>query len=867
MKYYNLNIDKVFEALGSNENGLESKESQLRLNKYGKNKLAETKKKSQILKFLEQFKDLMIIILLLSALISFILSIVNNESFIDTIVILAIVVLNAILGFIQELKADKAIEALKKMQVTKVKVKRDNKISVINSEDVVKGDILVLEAGDTVPADARIIWQASLKVDEASLTGESVPVTKNTDVVSDNTSLSNRTNMIYSGTNIVYGKCQAVVCEIGMDTEFGLIAGSLNNNEDEVTPLQKKIDGISKYLSVVILIIIVIMFFIGVIKDIDFLRLFMLTISLAVAAIPEGLPAIITITLSLGMANLAKKNAIVRKMASVETLGCTEVICSDKTGTITQNKMKIREIYYNGNKYNIDDLKETNLLFDIMALDNDVEKSNNTYIGDPTEIAIYECCEKYMDVEGFRKNHKRIDELPFDSERKMMSTINKYEDKIFMYTKGSFDSIIEHCSHIYKNNKVVKLTNKTKNDLINVENTESNKAYRILAYACKELDNNYILDENLENDLIFVGMTAMIDPPREDVKEAIFACKSANIKPIMITGDSLSTATSIAREIGILENDKEAITGAEIDKMSEKELKKSVHKYSVYARVSPLNKLNIVKAWKENNKIVAMTGDGVNDAPALKAANIGVGMGITGTEVSKSVADIVLADDSFSTIVTAVKEGRRIFDNIRNVLVYLLAGNIAEILVVFISMLFGIEIFIPIQLLYLNLITDSLPAIALAFEKEEDNIMNRGVRRNDSSFFTPFLIAKICGGAILKTFAILLIYFVNLKIYDFNTATTMAFLTLVMLEMIYALTCRNLKINVLNKKFFDNSYMNKSMLLLIIVQLIVFLTPIKNIFNITDLSFIQFLYCFTIVIIVFLVDEFIKPLVNNYFKD
>lgn len=864
--YHNLNIDEVLKQLNTDECGLTEEEVEKRLKKDGKNKLIEGKKQSLFSKFLAEFKDLMIIVLIISAIISFVISILNNESFTDSIIILVIVFLNAILGFIQELKADKAIDSLKKMQVTKVKVKRNNKVCLIDSENLVKGDILVLEAGDTIPADARIIWEASLKVDEASLTGESIPAEKNIDSLDKDTPLSMRNNMIYSGTNIVYGKCHAVVCEIGMNTEFGLIAKSLSQEEKEITPLQKKINGISKTLSLIIAVIIVIMFVVGLAKGMEIVEVLMLSISLAVAAIPEGLPAVITITLSLGMSAMAKKRAIVKKMSSVETLGCTEIICSDKTGTITQNKMRVRELFYNDKIVSVNELDD-NKLFENMVLNNDVEKNGENYIGDPTEVALYECLENKLDINKVRNDNIRIDELPFDSDRKMMSTINQNKYGIMLYTKGSFDSLIEHCSFIYLNDEIIPLTEEKKAILKKVEIEESNKAYRILAYAYKELESNYVLSEDLENDLIFVGMTAMIDPPRDDVKEAIEACKRAHIKPIMITGDSLATAVAIGKEIGILEHDEEALIGTDLDKIKPDDLKEEVKKYSVYARVSPTNKLSIVNAWKQNNKVVAMTGDGVNDAPALKTANIGVGMGITGTEVSKGVSDIILLDDSFSTIVSAVREGRRIFDNIRNVLTYLLTANIAEVLVVFIGMLCGYEVFLPIQLLYINLITDSIPAIALAFEKEDKNIMERMVRKNEKTFFTPFLIAKIASSAILKTIAILGIYFVGLNFYNIEVATTMAFLTLMLLEMSFAYSCRNLKKSVLNKNFFGNSYMNKSIVLLTLIQLVVFLTPIKNIFNIISLDLTQIGICFGIVFIVFLIYEVSKNFVYKYFKD
>lgn len=867
MKFFCLGVEEILFKLNSREEGLSLDEVAERIERDGKNRLTSTKQRSKFSKFLDEFRDLMIIVLIGAAIVSFVLAIINNESFVDSIIILMIVILNAILGFVQELKADKTIESLKNMQVKNVKVKRNGQICVVNSEDVVKGDILVLEAGDTVVADARVIYASSLKVDESPLTGESIPVCKDILVLDADTPLHLRSNMIYSGTNIVYGKCQAVVCEIGMNTEFGIIAQSLSTEDKEITPLQKKIDGISKFLSFVIAIIILVMFIVGISKKMNLMEVVMLSISLAVAAIPEGLPAVITIILSLGMSNLAKKRAIVRKMSSVETLGCTEVICSDKTGTITQNKMKVREVFYNNKTCNISDIDSNNILFKAMILDNDVEKNNEEYIGDPTEIALYECLEKYVDIDFLRKNNKRVGELPFDSERKMMSTLNQDINGIRLYTKGSFDSLIDRCSYIYEDETVNVLNDEKRAYLKGVELEKSAMAYRVLAYAYKDIGSLDKLDNELEKDLIFVGMTAMIDPPRYDVREAIECAKEAHIRPVMITGDSLETAKAIAREVGILTSDEEAITGVELDMMSEDELRKNVSKYSVYARVSPTNKLAIVNAWKQNNKVVAMTGDGVNDAPALKAANIGIGMGITGTEVSKEASDIVLADDSFSTIVDAVFEGRRIFDNIRNVLVYLLTGNISEILVVFIGMLCGIEIFLPIQLLYINLITDSIPAIALAFEKGENDIMKRKVRKNDSSFFTPFITFKIGIASLLKASTILFVYFYNLNLYGSLVAETMSFLTLVLLEMLFAYSCRNLKRRILNKNVFDNSYLNKSMLLLIIVQLIVFLSPVKGLFNIVSLSFSQILTCIFVVIILFLIDEVLKGIISKKFRD
>ena len=866
INYYNFDIEEVLTKLETNENGLNDEEVKNRLQKYGKNKLIITNKQSKIKKFLCQFKDIMIIILILSSIVSFILSIINNESFTDSIIILLIVIINAIVGYIQELKADKALEELKKLQTTKTKVKREGKIIEIDSEDIVIGDILVLEAGDTVPADARIIYEASLKCDESSLTGESTNVSKTSSKLDGELPLQNRTNMIYSGTNITYGKCIAVVTSMGMDTEFGLIAKTLTEEIKEVTPLERKINDISKFLSIIIFVIIFIMFIIGLIKGMKISEVIMLSISLAVAAIPEGLPAVITITLSLGVATMSKKKAIVRKLSSVETLGCTEVICSDKTGTITQNKMTVVGIYFD-NKL-IDSKEEINNdLLEMMALNNDVEKSDDKYIGDSTEIALYNICEDHLiDVNDLRSKILRIGELPFDSDRKMMSTINRYDKCIKILTKGSFDSIINCCTKIYENGNISDLGDSKKQELKNKEKELSNKAYRILAFAFKEISDEYNLDINLENNLIFVGMTLMIDPPRLDVKEAINECKLANIKPIMITGDSLDTAIAISKEIGILSNRKEAITGTEIDKLSKQELKDKVKEYSVYARVSPMNKLEIVNAWKENNVVVAMTGDGVNDAPALKKADIGIGMGITGTEVSKNVSDIILADDSFSTIVTAVEEGRRIYDNIRNVLVYLITGNIAEVLVVFIGMIFGIEIFLPIQLLYINLITDSIPAIALSFEEGTNDIMERKVK-NTNTFFTPFLLSKIFLSSLLKTSVILFVYFTSVNIYGVSTSISMAFLCLILLEMIFAFTCRNLKKNIIFEGMFKNKVMNKSMIILLLIQILLFITPLKSMFGIVELSLFQLIYCIIMVLTIFLIDELTKTILVKLFKD
>lgn len=867
MDFYRSEINDVLDYVDSSINGISSIEADNRLANNGLNKLEEEKKESKFIKFIKQFNDIMIFILLISAIISFILSYINQESFTDSIVIIIIVILNAFLGFFQECKADTAIDKLNKMQGKSIKVRRDDKVLQIDTTKVVVGDILILESGDLIPADARIISSLSCKVDESSLTGESDAVLKDSSVIKKNKHLADQSNMIFSGTSIVYGKCEAVVVSTGMNTELGKIARYVSNNSKEVTPLEIKISEIGKMLSLIIVFIIVIMLIIGLSKGFKVIEVIMISISLAVAAIPEGLPAVITITLSLGVSDLAKKKAIVKKLSSVETLGCTNVICTDKTGTITQNLMTVKHVFCDNTLYNERNKINNDLMIDLMILNNDVVKSGKNFIGDPTEIAVYNYCKNYMEPSKIKKKYKRIDEIPFDSDRKLMSTINNYDGKLKVITKGSFESVIDKCDRIYENGKIKKLTLERKKELTLIEDREAKDAFRIIAYAYKDVDDNYNKEKNIENKLIFVGLVCMIDPPRLDVKDSIMLCKSAHIKPIMITGDNLSMAKAIAKEIGILENDNEAISGSELDKYSKEELKEIVKSYTVYARVSPENKLDIVNAWKENDQIVAMTGDGVNDAPALKSANIGVGMGITGTEVSKECSDIILADDSFSTIVTAVKEGRRIYDNIRNVLVYLLTGNIAEVIVVFIAMLCGYEIFLPIQLLYINLITDSIPAIALAFEKESNNIMERDVRKKDAPFFTSFLSAKMIFSSFLKTIAILLIFFLNLNIFGIEIASTMSFLTLIFVEMIFAFTCKNLKESCFSFNMFNNKYLNISMIILGIIQVLLFTTPLKNIFSVSDLNFIQFVYCLLISLIIFVIDEASKGRITKHFKD
>jgi len=862
VNYYKLEKEAVLETLKTSFSGLTKEEAKNRLLKYGLNKLQDVKKKSKVKMFLSQFKDIMIIILILSATFSFVMSLINNESFIDSIIIVSIVIINAVLGFIQELKAEKEVELLKKDDVSLVKVKRDNNVILVNKEELVKGDIILLEAGDIVYADARILSSYSLKVDESSLTGESVPVLKNEKEIKKDVTISEMSNMIFFGTNVVYGNCVAVVTGVGMNTEFGKIATSLNEEREKISPLEKKINGISKFISIIIFIIIFIMFIIGLLKGMELQEIIMLSISLAVAAIPEGLPAIITIILSLGVSKMSKKNALVKNISSIEALGCTNIICSDKTGTITKNQMTVKKYYYN-NK--LSDEKTDNILFKMMYLNNNSVKNEDTFIGDPTEVALYSFCNDVINVEDERKLYKRLFEIPFDSDRKLMSTINEFGKLKKMLTKGSFDSIINRCSKILINEKEEILRDEEKEKIVEVIKEESKKSYRILAFAYKDIIGEDYSNQK-EDDLVFVGLTFLIDPPRKDVKDAIEVCKEASIIPLMITGDSIETSRAIAKKVGILQNDNEAILGSELDKMSFEKLKEKVLDCRVFSRVSPINKLSIVKALKEKDYVVSMTGDGVNDAPALKYADVGVGMGITGTEVSKSCSDIILKDDSFKTIVDAVKEGRRIFDNIRNVLVYILTGNIAEVTIVFLGMIFGVKIFIPIQLLYLNLVTDSIPAIALSFEEASDDIMKRKFKKNNNNIFTPFILSKMLFSSILKIIAVLIVLLIG-KVYGLAISTTMAFLTLILVEMGYAISCRNLKSNIINKNIFSNKVMNLSMFLLFLIQGIVFLTPVKNLFGLESLNLIQIIICFGVTVVMFMLDEVVKKMVVKKFKD
>ncbi len=843
-KFFNITTEETLKKLDTTKEGLSNEEASNRLSKNGLNKLKEVKKRGLFLKFIDQFKNVMLIILIISAILSAIVSIKTHEPFTDTIIIFVVVLLNAILGVIQEAKAEKAIEALKQMSLPYIKVKRNGSVLSVKTEELVVGDIVLLEAGDYVPADMRIIGNHSLRVEESALTGESVPVDKQEEVIEkEEVAIADRTNMLYSGSNIVYGRGEAVVVATAMDTELGKIAEALSNQKVEITPLQKKINELSKVLSIVVVIITIVMFIVGYMQGNNVLDVFMLAISLAVAAIPEGLSAVITITLAIGVQKMAKEKAIVRKLSSVEALGATEVICSDKTGTLTQNKMTLRKIYLDGKLVDVTDIESKeeidnsndidneafSKLVNIMICCNDTKFAEDggaiVTVGDPTETALIDFCKKVgYDKENFDNEHKRVDELPFDSTRKMMTTVNEFDDEYMFSTKGAVESILANCNRIIKNGKIENITDEDKEKILENNLDMAKSALRVLALAYN-IQSKKTKVELSEKNMIFAGLVGMIDPPRKEAKKAVERCFNAGMIPVMITGDNIDTAKAIAKELGIIKDNEEAVTGSDVDNMSDEELYKRVTNIRVYARVSPENKIRIVKAWKKNGKTVAMTGDGVNDAPALKGADIGIGMGITGTEVSKSVSSMVLADDNFATIVVAIKEGRRIYNNIQNVIAYLLASNLAEILIVFFSTLFNFAILLPIQILWINLVTDTIPAIALGFEKEEKNIMRQKPRSAKESLFTPFLVSRILIPGILKAIVIFLLYFFVNKTYGHDVAVGSVFITLSTIEMLFAFICRSDKRSVFKIGLFSNKPMVLCIIATLLLQGIIVFTP------------------------------------------
>lgn len=861
MEAYNKDIKEVLKSLDSNLEGISSKEAEKRINTYGKNIIEEAKKKSKWRRFLGQFNDMMIIILIIVAIIMGIYGALVSHDYTDTIVITVVVLINAVMGFIQEEKAEVTLEGLKKYATSTCKIKRDGKVTIIDSKYIVPGDIIILEAGDKIPADARIISESNLSVDESPLTGESVPVKKQTKALKGKLQIQDQFNMLFCGCNITNGRAEAVIVRTGMLTELGKIAVSLNTPYEVMTPLQIKIKELSKNLTILIFIILLFMFIYGVVNDYKLMEIVMLCVSLAVAAIPEGLPAVITIALSGGAQALAKKNTIVRQMNAVETLGSTDIICSDKTGTITQNKMKIKKtIIYSDNMFEY-----------ICGLANDTIIDGDNLIGDPTETCLIDYLkDKHIDPIKMIEKHPRIVDAPFDSERKMMSTVNEINGKRYLLVKGSLDSILDRCSYIDNRGKKAKLTSALKKEIDADEKELANNALRVIGFAYKEVDKKVTTSESClknEDNLIYAGMVGIIDPPRENVKESVKKCITAGIRPVMITGDSLITACAIAKEVGIIKSNDEGILGSELDKYTDEELVKVIDKYNVYARVSPEHKRRIVAAWQERGKVVAMTGDGVNDAPAIKDAHVGVGMGITGTEVTKSVADVILLDDSFATIVDSVEEGRRIFSNIRNNVVYSLSSNFAELFSVLIGMFTGHTILLPIHILFIDLVTDSIPSICLSFEHSEKDIMKKKPRGIDKPLFTPFVMASVISSAIIETAFVLITYFVALNKYGVETAASLALLSLVVQEIVYAIVCRNLKELVYKQGLFKNKILNYGILILLVIEAIVFLTPIGSFISIETLPLNIILNALLFNLIAFIIYELIKPILKRVFKD
>lgn len=870
MKHYLESYQKVMETLGSTARGLSRQEAEKRLAQYGPNKLKEGEKESLLHKFLAQLADPMIIILIAAAVISAITGAYSGEGFTDVIIILFVVIINAVLGVYQESKAEAAIEALQEIAAATSKVVRDGHQKTIKSEELVPGDIIVLEAGDSVPADARIIESASMKIEEAALTGESVPVTKTADTLtvdeSGQVALGDRKNMVYMGSIVSYGRGRAVVVGTGMDTEMGKIADALTQAKDERTPLQVKLNELSKMLSVMVLAICVVIFAVDIFRNMStgitgqtMLNTFMVAVSLAVAAIPEGLAAVVTILLSIGVTKMSANQAIIRKLTAVETLGCTQIICSDKTGTLTQNKMTVVQRYSANEQLHIK----------AMALCSDAQIEEGTAVGEPTECALVnDAFGRGMDKNRLNVQYPRVGEAPFDSGRKMMSTVHKDPDgKFIQFTKGAPDEILKRCTKIYTAEGVRDITEKDRQDILAANKSMADGALRVLASACRFYDVQPASNEprDLEQDMIFVGLSGMIDPIRPEVKDAIEQCRTAGIRPIMITGDHKDTAVAIANQLGILQPGRQAVTGTRLNDMSDEELENNIEKYSVYARVQPEHKVRIVNAWKKKGMITAMTGDGVNDAPSIKSADIGVGMGITGTDVTKNVADMVLADDNFATIVSAVAEGRRIYDNIRKAIQFLLSANLAEVISVFSATIMGFTILEPVHLLWINLITDSFPAIALGMEEAEATSMKQPPRSSTDGIFAGGMAFDIAFQGVVISILTLASYFIGhyiesgvWEITNSHDGMTMAFLTLSMVEIFHSFNMRSRRGSIF-KMTKTNKFLWASFAMSLICTTAVIYVPfLRQAFKFEHISLFEYFVALVLAIMIIPIMEIMK---------
>lgn len=865
--WHSSSVEEIAKNLKTNINiGLSDDEAQKRFERYGPNNLKEKKKESIFVKFIKQFNDFMIITLIIAAIISAVVSKLNGEAdYIDSIIIVAIVIFNAIMGLVQEQKAEKSLEALKKMSAPNAKVRRNGRVQEIDATLVVQGDIVILEAGNYVPADCRLINSYNLKIEESALTGETIPSLKDSSkILKENTAMGDLCNMVFATTIVVNGHGEAIVVETGMNTRVGKIAGMIIEDESPETPIQKKLAEVGKILAIACIIICVLIFVIGIFKKIPIIEMFMTSVGLAVAAIPEGLPAIVTIMLSIGVTKMAKKNSIIRKLPAVETLGSSSVICSDKTGTLTQNKMTVTEVRNCFGRANSSE-KKFILELGTMCTDTTEERINGKlgFVGEATEVAISNAA---MDA-GVSKSFlydemKRINDIPFDSKRKMMTTIHKYGNGYRIITKGAPDVLLKRCSNCYSGGQIVPIFSK-KDDINEQNNQMAEKALRVIAVAYKDVEKLPEMQE-MEKDLIFCGLIGMIDPPREGVKEAVRTCRRAGIKTVMITGDHLQTAKAIAKELGILKRGDLAIDGETLERMSQHELEQNIMDYSVFARVSPEHKVRIVKAFQSTGAVVAMTGDGVNDAPALKNADIGIAMGKGGTDVAKNAADMILLDDNFVTIVEAVKQGRNIYDNIKKAIHFLISTNIGEIVTIFFGLVLGIKSpLLAIQLLWINLVTDSLPAIALGLEKEEENIMSRLPRNPKKNLFADGLWWKIIiEGAMLGMFT-LLAFSIGNRLYSVEVGRTMAFLTLGILELVHSFNIKSEE-SIFKIGVFENKYLVGALVLGVILQVIVVVvSPLAQVFSLVPLTGMQWLYTILIAVAPIPIVE-IQKAVNGY---
>lgn len=868
---YQKTIEEIYSEYQTNKDGLSDKEAERRLGLFGKNVLIQKNKKSKWKIFLSQFKNIMVILLLLVGVMSLVYAIFTSGDFLEPIVILGTSLINCLMGYFQESKAEDALEKLKNYSSAKAKVKRGGDITEIDAKDLVRGDYIILEAGDKIPADARIVESYFAKCDESILTGESMSVDKTEETITKKALIAERTDMVYSGTILVAGKIEAVVTDTGMNTELGKIASTLDSKEEPITPLQVKVNKISTFISCVAAILVAFVLCYGLIMDYTLLNVVMLCISMIVASVPECLPIAITATLSIGVSQMAKKKSIVRNLAAIETLGATEVICTDKTGTLTTNQMEILKVYTNGNLIPLEDIKNYQTFINIMlCCNNSTKDDDGKYRGDAVEVALNQYLEKQkIDVETLQKKKKRVLELPFDSKRKMMSTIYEENNGKVIYTKGSLESLLPRCKSALIDGKIKPLTAEIKAEYEEMETQLSQEALKVLAFATKEITHDRKEEEEYfkeESDLILVGLTGFKDPARKDVKAAIQECKEAHIRPIMITGDNLETALSIGKEVGICSSDDEGVNASELTHLSKDDWIEYVNKYSVFARVSPEAKVQIVTALQRMGKVVAMTGDGVNDAPAMKLANVGVGMGKSGTDVTKNVADIILLDDSYSTITTAVSEGRRIYDNVIINVLYNLSSNFTEIVIILFGMFMGSNIISALHVLYIDLVADTIPSIALAFEKSSKNNMKRKPNGINRPIFTQFFTAFLVTSVILEAGISLLVYFL-FKSQGTELAQTLALLSIVINEFVFAYNCRSLKETIFERGIFSNKHLNLGIFVLLVVQTIVFFTPIGKLFGLVIVKVWQVALVIGINILAFLVLEGLKPILVRLFKD